>query len=110
MVAMPARCGVAGCCGTLPWAAAPHDMQRAVQPGCAGAHASQAGRVVALPARASCRQRAIRASPALQGARTVPRIFVDGQFIGGADDVTAQEQSGELAKLLSGKGLLQQAA
>ncbi len=44
----------------------------------------------------------------LQGARTVPRIFVDGQIIGGADDVTHKEQSGELATLLSGKGLLQQ--
>lgn len=40
----------------------------------------------------------------------MPRVFVDGQFIGGADDVTAKEQSGELAALLSGKGLLQQQA
>ncbi|KAL4443351.1 hypothetical protein ABPG75_011088 [Micractinium tetrahymenae] len=45
----------------------------------------------------------------ITGARTVPRIFVDGQFIGGADDVTAKEQSGELAALLTGRGLLRQA-
>lgn len=43
---------------------------------------------------------------ALQGGRTVPRIFVDGQFIGGADDVTAKDASGELAALLKQKGLV----
>ncbi|KAL4420887.1 hypothetical protein ABPG77_001228 [Micractinium sp. CCAP 211/92] len=44
----------------------------------------------------------------ITGARTVPRIFVDGQVIGGADDVTQKEQSGDLATLLAGKDLLQQ--
>lgn len=42
----------------------------------------------------------------VQGARTVPRIFVDGQFIGGADDVAALDASGELEALLKQKGLL----
>lgn len=41
-----------------------------------------------------------------QGGRTVPRIFVYGQFIGGADDVTAKDASGELAALLKEKHLI----
>lgn len=41
-----------------------------------------------------------------QGGRTVPRIFVDGVFIGGADDVSAKDASGDLAALLKGKGLV----
>ncbi|EFN56863.1 hypothetical protein CHLNCDRAFT_14914, partial [Chlorella variabilis] len=32
------------------------------------------------------------------GGRTVPRIFVDQQFIGGADDVAALDSSGELER------------
>lgn len=41
-----------------------------------------------------------------QGGRTVPRIFVDQQFIGGADDVAALDSSGELERLLLEKGLV----
>lgn len=52
----------------------------------------------------------IHSDPALlsspQGARTVPRIFVDKQCLGGADDVAALEAEGELAALLKEKGLL----
>ncbi|PSC76083.1 sulfate transporter [Micractinium conductrix] len=44
---------------------------------------------------------------ALTGARTVPRVFVDGQSIGGADDVGAKAQSGELEALLRGSGIIQ---
>lgn len=36
----------------------------------------------------------------------MPRIFVYGQFIGGADDVTAKDASGELAALLKEKHLI----
>lgn len=43
---------------------------------------------------------------ATQGGRTVPRIFVHGQFIGGADDVTAKDASGELQALLKQKNLI----
>jgi hypothetical protein len=41
-----------------------------------------------------------------QGGRTVPRIFVDGRFIGGADDVSALDASGELERMLREAGLL----
>lgn len=34
------------------------------------------------------------------GWRTVPMIFIDGQFMGGFDDVNKLYKSGELAKLL----------
>merc|ERR1712004_34905 len=33
------------------------------------------------------------------GARSVPRVFVNGNFIGGGDDVMSKLKSGELAKL-----------
>jgi glutaredoxin 3 len=36
----------------------------------------------------------------LSGRRTVPQIFIDGQSIGGFDDLWALEQRGELDKLL----------
>lgn len=42
----------------------------------------------------------------LTGASTVPRIFVDGAFIGGADDMAALDASGGLAALLKERGLL----
>ncbi len=35
------------------------------------------------------------------GQRTVPQIFINGQHIGGSDDLHALEQKGELDKLLS---------
>ena len=34
------------------------------------------------------------------GRRTVPQIFIDGQPIGGCDDLHALDRSGELARLL----------
>ena len=42
------------------------------------------------------RQEMMRAS----GRRTVPQIFIDGQSIGGFDELYALEQSGELDVLL----------
>lgn len=41
----------------------------------------------------------------ITGARTVPRIFIDGVFVGGASDVAELDASGELAKMLQAKGL-----
>ena len=35
------------------------------------------------------------------GARTVPQIFIDGNPIGGSDELMALEQSGELDRLLN---------
>ena len=35
------------------------------------------------------------------GRRTVPQIFINGQAIGGYDDLKALEESGELDKLLA---------
>lgn len=39
------------------------------------------------------------------GARSVPRGFVGGKFIGGGDDTAAKAASGELAQLLAAVGL-----
>lgn len=36
----------------------------------------------------------------LTGASTVPRVFINGKFIGGGDDTAALDQRGELEKLL----------
>jgi glutaredoxin 3 len=38
----------------------------------------------------------------LSGRRTVPQIFIDGQPIGGFDELYALDTSGELDKLLGG--------
>jgi len=35
------------------------------------------------------------------GARSVPRVFVKGKFLGGGDDTVAKAQSGELKNLLA---------
>lgn len=35
--------------------------------------------------------------------RTVPQIFIDGNHLGGNDDLVAANESGELDKLLSGQ-------
>lgn len=40
----------------------------------------------------------------LTGARSVPRVFVGGKFIGGGDDTAAKAANGELAKLLQAAG------
>jgi glutaredoxin 3 len=37
----------------------------------------------------------------LSGRRTVPQIFINDQAIGGFDDLSALEKSGELNKLLA---------
>ena len=36
----------------------------------------------------------------ITGARTVPRVFINGKFIGGGDDTAALDKSGDLEKLL----------
>mmetsp|Transcript_9941 Transcript_9941/g.10970 ORF Transcript_9941/g.10970 Transcript_9941/m.10970 type:complete len:105 (-) Transcript_9941:113-427(-) len=36
----------------------------------------------------------------LTGARSVPRVFVNGKFVGGGDDTVAKVQSGEMNKLI----------
>ena len=33
---------------------------------------------------------------------TIPQLYIDGQFIGGCDIITAMYQSGELQKLVTG--------
>lgn len=42
----------------------------------------------------------------LTGGRSVPRVFVDGQFIGGGDDTARLAANGELKSLLAQKGIL----
>lgn len=37
----------------------------------------------------------------LTGASTVPRVFINGKFIGGGTETQALQRSGELAKLVS---------
>ncbi|KAG5676844.1 hypothetical protein PVAND_006651 [Polypedilum vanderplanki] len=37
----------------------------------------------------------------LTGARTVPRVFIDGKFVGGGTDIKKLYESGELANMLS---------
>jgi glutaredoxin 3 len=38
------------------------------------------------------------------GRTTVPQIFIDGKAIGGYDDMSALDRSGELDKLRAGSG------
>ena len=38
------------------------------------------------------------------GRRTVPQIFIDGRHVGGYDDLSALDQSGELDRLLTAPG------
>ena len=42
---------------------------------------------------------------ALTGARSVPRVFVGGSFLGGGDDTVAAAKSGKLAQLCKAAGL-----
>jgi glutaredoxin 3 len=37
----------------------------------------------------------------MTGARSVPRVFVDGNFIGGGTDVKKLYETGALAKMLA---------
>ncbi len=39
------------------------------------------------------------------GARTVPRVFIDSQFVGGCDDCHSLAKSGKLQKLLANAGI-----
>lgn len=39
----------------------------------------------------------------LSGRRSVPQIFIDGKPIGGFDELSALERSGELDQLLNGR-------
>mgnify|MGYP003444255828 CR=1 FL=1 len=39
---------------------------------------------------------------ALTGRRTVPQIFINGQHVGGSDDLYALERAGKLDALLAG--------
>ena len=41
----------------------------------------------------------------LTGARSVPRVFIDGKCIGGGDDTERLARSGELQKMLQGVGV-----
>ncbi|KAF3856020.1 hypothetical protein NQZ68_010850 [Dissostichus eleginoides] len=43
----------------------------------------------------------------LTGARTVPRVFIGEECIGGGSDVTALHQSGKLESMLQSIGALQ---
>ena len=42
----------------------------------------------------------------ITGARTVPRVFIDGAFVGGADDTRALDQSGKLTTMLTEREIL----
>eukprot|EP00803_Ostreobium_quekettii_P001906 evm.model.scf_3150.1 EVM.evm.TU.scf_3150.1 scf_3150:4091-4828(+) len=42
----------------------------------------------------------------LTGGRSVPRVFIDGKFIGGGDDTARMAASGELKNILTDKGIL----
>lgn len=39
------------------------------------------------------------------GARSVPRVFIGGKFIGGGDDTVRLFENGELKNLLQAQGL-----
>ena len=41
----------------------------------------------------------------ITGARSVPRVFVGGKFIGGGDDTVAAQRSGKLAALCKEAGI-----
>ena len=42
------------------------------------------------------------------GARTVPRVFIGGEFFGGSDDVVTAHENGTLAKRLKEVGALKE--
>jgi len=42
----------------------------------------------------------------LTGGNTVPRVFIDGKFIGGGDETAALDEGGELKAMLTQKGIL----
>ena len=42
----------------------------------------------------------------ITGGRTVPRVFIDGKFIGGGDETDSLARSGKLEVMLKDKGIL----
>ena len=42
----------------------------------------------------------------LTGAKSVPRVFIDGKCIGGGDETVAAHESGELKELLLKAGAI----
>ena len=42
----------------------------------------------------------------ITGVRTVPQVFVGGEFVGGCDDTLAAHQAGGLVPMLEGAGAL----
>eukprot|EP00092_Neocalanus_flemingeri_P066873 GFUD01081535.1.p2 GENE.GFUD01081535.1~~GFUD01081535.1.p2 ORF type:complete len:111 (+),score=38.90 GFUD01081535.1:49-381(+) len=42
----------------------------------------------------------------LTGARSVPRVFIGGKFVGGGDEIEVAHRNGELAELLQQAGAL----
>jgi len=42
----------------------------------------------------------------LTGARSVPRVFISGEFVGGADDIIAKKNNGDLLKVLKDAGAI----
>jgi len=42
----------------------------------------------------------------ITGVRTVPQVFVGGEFLGGCDDTLGAHQGGQLVPLLEGAGAL----
>ncbi|KXZ53150.1 hypothetical protein GPECTOR_7g1042 [Gonium pectorale] len=42
----------------------------------------------------------------ITGGRSVPRVFINGKFLGGGDDTAAAAANGSLQKLLSEAGVL----
>ncbi|KYK69259.1 putative glutaredoxin, partial [Toxoplasma gondii TgCatPRC2] len=42
----------------------------------------------------------------MTGARTVPRVFIDGIFFGGCSDLEEAEASGKLKEILSAAGAI----
>ena len=43
---------------------------------------------------------------AMTGATSVPRVFINGTFLGGGDDTVAAQRSGKLAELCRAAGAL----
>jgi glutaredoxin-related protein len=46
----------------------------------------------------------------MTGRSTFPNVFINGESIGGGDEVAAMEQSGQLVDLLTKAGVLQSSA
>lgn len=42
----------------------------------------------------------------LTGGRTVPRVFIGGEFLGGGDDTARAASNGQLTAMLKNKGIM----